>query len=667
MKRSDRHDMFSSLRGHRFSSSMKKRNKQGWAEDVFHLDSAQGKHKPLPGTAAHTDSSISSQKVFLIIGLFLVAFTIALFRVAQLQIFGETTYREIAQSNSQRIIPIPAERGLLYDRNGVQLTKNIPKFSLTLVPQDLPRDRGDRGEVVKRLAELTGQEQEEIAAVIDEFGSYSYESIVIEEDIDYETALAIQIKASDLPGIGIQRGSKRLYFHGGTEATTTEAYVPLSLSHVLGYQGKLSREELDALYEQGYLPSDDIGKTGVEKAYEPVLRGQYGRRRIEVNATGREQSVLAEEEPLPGHHVELTIDAEIQSLLEETLAEHLDPLETNKAAGVVLDASTGEVLAMVSLPSFDNNHFSGGIDTATYKSYIEDTARPLFHRAVGGTYPSGSTIKPAVAAIALQEGVVTPNTTFLSNGGVRVGDWFFPDWQSGGHGRTNVTRAIAWSVNTYFYYVGGGHDNFEGLGVDRMNAWLPRFGLSERLGVDLPGEAKGFIPSREWKQEAKGERWYIGDTYNMSIGQGDVLVTPLQIAAMTASIANGGALYRPHVVRSIIDPVSGDKRVVDSEKIRDGIISDGHLGTVRQGMRECVTYGSCRRLSLLPFEAAGKTGTAQWSSKSEDHAWFTSFAPYSNPEIVVTIMVEEGGGGAAVAAPIAHEFYQKWWNYITSA
>lgn len=658
MRQGRSNDIFRALAGFSFRRSLIRRNTQ-WAEEAFYFDEGTEKQVTVAETSTHTQSSLSRFATISVLVLFSSFVFIAIGRVAYLQIAYGDDYRSRALGNSQRLIPIPAERGLLYDRNGIQLTKNIPKFSLALVPQELPRDQAKRDAIIAELADITQQEEGELSAILEEFGSYSYESVIIKNDIPYEAALSIQIAAADLPGIRIERGSKRLYLHTDTEG---DVYAP-SLSHVFGYTGKLTREELDARYDKGYLPSDDIGKTGVEKTYEDLLRGVYGRRRIEVDAAGREQSVLAEEAPTHGHHLVLSIDAKVQEILDAALQHGLDGVETEKAAAVAIDPRNGEILAMASFPTFDNNDFSGGIDVETYQRYITNSDRPLFNRSVAGTYPSGSTIKPAVASVALDEGIITENTSFLSSGGVQIGQWFFPDWQAGGHGRTNVTRAIAWSVNTFFYYIGGGYNNIDGLGVDRLREGLLEFGLAATLGVDLPGEAKGFLPSREWKEETKGERWYIGDTYNMSIGQGDVLVTPLQVAAFTSVIANGGTLYRPHVVKQVIEPDGGATRDTQPTILRQDIGTPNHLATVRKGMRECVEYGSCRRLSLLPFETAGKSGTAQWSSNGEDHAWFSSFAPYVDPEIVLVVLVEEGGGGSAVGAPITFEFYNEWWKY----
>lgn len=599
---------------------------------------------------------------FCTVGVFVL---IVMARLLYLQILQGSEFRSSAESNRQRIIPIPAERGLIFDRHGRQLVENVPNFSLAIVPQDLPRDAIELEQLVKRLAELSEQEQNEIRAIIDEYKGYQFESIVIKEDIDYDTALAIYIDTAQLPGIHIQHGSKRLYFNNlaSVAASTTVDSSISSLSHLIGYQGKLDRTELDALYDQGYLPSDVIGKVGVEKVYERELRGEYGRQRVEVNAVGRLQSTLAQTDPIPGKHLQLSIDLGIQEKLESLLVQTLGESRAKKGSVIALDPRNGEILGMVSLPSFNNNDFSGGIDAKTYQSYIENENNPLFNRAIAGTYPSGSTIKPAIAAAALQEGVVEPLDSFMSNGGIQVASWFFPDWQSGGHGQTNLRRSLAWSVNTYYYHIGGGYKQFKGLGLERIVDYLKRFGFSKKLGIDLPSESEGFVPTRAWKQSSLDQPWYIGDTYNLSIGQGHFLATPLQIASLTSFFANQGTLYRPHVVTSVMNPITrkhSEKRI---EKMDSTIIAKPHIAAIGRGMRDCVTYGSCRFLNSLPIEVAGKTGTAQWSASKENHAWFTSFAPFSRPEIVLTVMIEEGGGGSSSAVPLAYRFYSWWSKY----
>lgn len=632
-----------------------------WVEESFYFSQKTGRQVTINGSREHTGSSFTVRNANFLLVFLVVVFSLIIFRLFFLQIIRGEHYLLAAENNRQRIIPIPAERGLFYDRNDISLTKNIPNFSLAVIPQDLPKDRVEREKIIKKLSLLTGQDEQKIRALLEEYGSYSYESIVIQDNITYDSALSILIDYADLPGIQIQRSSKRLYLSGqGEENFTTSS--PRSFSHILGYIGKLNPDEFKNLYQNGYLPSDNIGKSGVEKSYENILRGVYGRRRIEVNAAGKEQSVIAEEAPLAGSHVKLTIDSKIQDSLEKIIVKNLEVSQKKRAAGIVMDPNSGEILAMVSLPTYDNNDFSGGIDSETYKKYLDNNDRPLFNRAISGIYPSGSSIKPAIAAGALQEGIINVATSFLSTGGIQVGPWFFPDWLAGGHGLTDVRKSLAWSVNTFYYYIGGGYDDFVGLGVDKINYYLQKFGFSQKTGIDLSGEQPGFLPSRDWKLKTKNERWYVGDTYNMSIGQGDILVTPLQIANMTASIANGGTLYKPRIVKSTIDSATTEEYSFQTEIIKTDFIDKANVNTIRLGMKDCVDYGSCRRLSYLPFAVAGKTGTAQWNKEKANHAWFTSFAPFDKPEVVVTILVEEGGEGSGIGAQIAYDFY-KWWGH----
>lgn len=635
------------------SFAFKKKNYSDWIGDSVIFEKQTGKQVITPRGSTHLGTNFSEKKAWLLRIFVIIFFLIIVGRFFNLQIVKGSYYFQLAEGNREKKIPIVAERGQIYDRNGKQLTQNIPNFSLAIMPHKLPRKKEELKIIIDRLAEITGKPREEIEKIINDFASYRYESIVISENLDYETAISIQIAAADLPGIHIQRGSKRLYILDDPKL--------MSIAHVVGYESKLNREELDKMYSQGYLPSDHVGKTGIEKQYESILRGTYGTTRLEVNAFGKEQSVLSENPPIPGKHIKLTIDADMQNKLEEILFKTLKVSGKKRASAVILNPNNGEVLSLVSLPTFNNNDFSGGITVDKYNAYLENKDKPLFNRAISGTYPSGSTIKPAISAAALQEGVITPRTTVLSNGGINVESWFFPDWMASGHGMTDVRRSLAWSVNTFYYYIGGGYKNFKGLGVDKIVAYLKLFGLSEKTGIDLPNESEGFLPSKRWKEEIKKEKWYIGDTYNISIGQGDVLVTPLQIAELTSAVANRGTLYKPRVVKTIIDVLTHKEEDTKPEIIRENIVAKEHLQTVALGMKDCVDYGSCRRLLSLPMPVAGKTGTAQWSSDKEPHAWFTSFVPFGKPQIVLTIMIEEGESGSSLVIPIAEEFLSWWW------
>lgn len=646
---------------------LKKLQQAGWVEDSFAFEKPVGKQVHVPHSDQFFGKSVSNRRITFLLITFCSIFALLWIRLVHVQLIEGAYYRDRADINSERIVSIPSERGIIYDRNLIPLTQNIPSFSLAISPQDLPRTGVELQKVSTRLAELTAKPQTDIYNTLSDFSSNKnkYRSLVIQENLDYNAALLFQIDASDLPGVHIERGSKRLYYETFVSSSPVLASASStpnaeSLSHVLGYLGKVNPNELNALEDKGYLLSDSIGKNGIEKQYEQYLRGIYGRRRVEVDTSGRQQVVLAEEPPTPGNHLVLSIDVNIQSKLEEIIKNSLSKFNKQRAVAVAMNPNTGEILALVSLPSFNNNDFSGGIAQDKYTKYIEDKDLPLFNRAVSGLYPSGSTIKPGIAAAALQEGIITSKTTVLSTGGIQVGPWFFPDWKAGGHGVTDVRKSLAESVNTFYYTIGGGNGNITGLGVEKIDNYLKLFGISSPLGIDLPGEAAGFLPTKAWKEETKKERWYIGDTYNLSIGQGDLLVTPLQIASLTATVANGGTLYEPHVMKSIMDPVTKQQTPFQNTVLRSNFINQQNINVVQWGMRDCVTAGSCRRLATLPFAAAGKTGTAQWSSTKENHAWFSSFAPFENPQIVLTVLVEEGKEGSETAVPIAYDFY-KWW------
>ncbi len=584
------------------------------------------------------------------------------FRTGSLDLGEGDSYRALAEGNRIRVVPIQADRGVIYDREGHLLVRNIPDFTLTVTPADLPKDERERLNTIADLAAETELTPVEIEASLSRHPKSYTGKVPIKEHLDYDKAVLLNIRSGGIPGVEVILGTKREYLLTSTSATTTEAIQQskpiLSLSHLLGYEGRVNESEYAELKSQGYLPSDAIGKTGVEASYETELRGTYGRKQIEVDAFGREQSVLAEDDPTHGKDLVLSIDARLQSVAEEAL--RVSALKNGRGRGAVvaMDPRNGEILALVSLPSFDANDFAKGISLDEYKALSEDPGQPLYPRAISGLYPPGSTAKLPVAAAGLMEGVIDMGTTVISKGGIRVGAWFFPDWKAGGHGATGVSKAIAESVNTFFYAIGGGWENIKGLGVDKLAEYFRRFGLGSKLGIDLPGERPGFVPDKAWKEETRDAPWYIGDTYHMSIGQGDLLATPIQVAAWTAVFANGGDLVVPHVVKSIR---SGDEEtVMETQYVTQSVAPADIVAAIKKGMRQTVVSGSARAMSASPWNMAGKTGTAQWRQGEPNHAWFTGFAPYDEPQIVVSVLVEAGGEGSAAAAPVAREIMEAW-------
>ncbi|HBV58197.1 MAG TPA: penicillin-binding protein 2 [Candidatus Magasanikbacteria bacterium] len=626
--------------------------KKRWVEDSF---SGDFKNTPEP-IKEFLGLAISKKRFFWLGAIISLLFVIVFGRLAYLEIFQGEKYRQLAENNRLRVKPIPAERGIIYDRNLVPLLANIPNFTLNLLPQDLPKDEIQREEVINKISALAQIPTEEIKNKIEEFKDFSYRSINIRDNLDYETAVLLNVASAEFPGMSVEISSRRQYFF--TEPTAASTIITTSLSHLFGYMGKVNKDDLTL--NPNYLPTDFIGKSGLEKTYEKDLRGTYGKREIEVDAFGKEKNTVSVDAPQAGKNLILAIDLNLQKKLEESLATELRASNKKKASAVALDPKNGEILALVNLPTYNNNLFSRGISFEEYQKLLVDPNAPMFSRAWAGSFPSGSVIKPIIAAAALSEGLINRQTTFLSSGGLQINTWFFPDWKAGGHGATNVVKALAESVNTFFYIIGGGYENFAGLGLEKIAEYLKKFGLANTLGIDLPGETAGFIPSREWKEDIKKERWYIGDTYNLSIGQGDLLVTPLQVANYTAIIANGGTSYRPHIVKNIENSETKEKIDIVPKIIEKNVLPDSILKIVREGMRSTIISGSAQLLNTLPIAVAGKTGTAQWSSKYSPHAWFTGFGPYENPQIVLTILIEEGGEGSHVAVPVAREVFD-WW------
>lgn len=574
-------------------------------------------------------------------------------RTAFLQIAQGDHFSEVAEGNRIRVIDIKAPRGVIYDRHQNLLLENVSSFALAVTPVDLPKDEGELRQLAIELSEVADMSSEDIFELLDTQSAYSYQSVIIKENLSHDEAIMVEILNSRYPGVILKSSSLRRYL--------TTNYLN-SLSHVLGYIGKIEESRKAEYLEKGYLIDDYVGKAGIELSYEDELKGVNGKQTVEVDATGDAKEVLASKEPVSGNNLVLTIDSELQRVAEESLSRVLEKNGKKRGAVVIMEPNSGEILSLISLPAFDNNLFSQGISSEDFTKLINDPDRPLFSRAIAGEYPSGSTFKLIVSAAALEENIITPNTGFNSVGGIAVSRWFFPDWKAGGHGYTNLSKALAESVNTFYYMIGGGYNDFVGLGVDKITAYAKEFGLSKVLGIDLPNEADGFLPSKEWKEETKQERWYIGDTYNLSIGQGDVLVTPLQVASWTAVFASGGTLFKPYVVKEILDSNNNLVSEIKPVVLNKDFISPQNIEAVNKGLRQAVVSGSAVRLSTLPINVAAKTGTAQWSSNKEPHAWMTAFAPYEEPQIVVTVLVEEGEGGTITAAPVVYDILNWWAN-----
>lgn len=586
--------------------------------------------------------AIPKKRIIIAVVFVCVAISALVARAFWMQIVNGAAFRAQAERNRLRNEIALPKRGVIRDRKGRIIAENVPSFEVRAIPRLLPESKNERDELLAKLGRIVNLSVSDIEQVIASSTDLN-DSSVLWRDVLYEQAIAVNILAGQHPSIEVAVGSKRKYL-------TAEGFF--SLSHILGYLAPITKEELEKKKNDGYRQTDLIGKTGIEAEYENILRGVPGAVIYEVDSRHKKTAIVEERKSEDGDDLILSIDLDLQYQAERALRTGMERTKVKRGSVVALDPRNGEILAAVSLPAYDNNIFSGAVSSTGYKALLQDEDRPLLPRAWAGVYPSGSTAKPVIATAGLAEGVITPKTTVVSVGGLQIGPWFFPDWNGAGHGVTNVRRAIAWSVNTFFYELGGGYEKFIGLGVDRLTDWMRRFGLGSKTGLDMPGEAAGFVPSREWKERVKGERWFIGDTYNLSIGQGDLLVTPLQVVLFTAEIANGGLKIVPHFIKTPTSNLGGwtSERVAPEDAVQ----------TVRLGMRDTVIYGSGRALAGFPVPVAGKTGTAQWRSDKANHAWFTAFAPFEKPEIVVTVLLEEGEEGSRTAIPVARAVLDAW-------
>jgi penicillin-binding protein 2 len=576
---------------------------------------------------------------------FFLAALLALFglsgRVFYLAVVKGDVYRHISADNSIRSLVIDAPRGIIYDENGEPLVRNAPSVDLVASAADLPKDEGERTALKERLASRYQIDRSFLDRTFDSLGQNTAAVAPLKEKLSQEEALLFMEDGDLFPGIQLYQTAHREYIDSPVFA------------HLLGYEGKIKPEELAA--HPDYLLTDSIGKQGIEKSYESVLRGEHGFRQAEVDARGRVVSELGTKEPIAGEDLFLNIDAGLQKRLYESVTKQLSDQGLSKAAVIALDPRDGAVRALLSVPSFDNNLFSEGISQDDYQKLITDPARPLFNRALSGEYPPGSTIKPVIAAAALSEHVISPDREIESRGGLSIGNAYFGDWRVNGF--TDIRRAIAVSSDVYFYTVGGGYGDIQGLGMERMKKYESLFGYGEKTGIDFPSEASGFLPDPEWKKKTFGERWYIGDDYNSSIGQGYITATPLQIVNAVAAIANGGTLYAPRIGKAVKD-ADGTVTPIPKTIIRQGFIDPDILKIVREGMRETVTEGTAQSLNDLPVEVAGKTGTAQFGGEEKTHGWFVSFAPYDKPELAIIVLVEGQAEEGYNAVPIVHDAYE---------
>jgi penicillin-binding protein 2 len=545
-----------------------------------------------------------------------------------------------------------------------------------------PPSRTPQGEVGPDL-EQEVEPEPGILDILEEAQQAPYRPAPLKTGVSRQVALTLEEEHLDWPGVLVQIEPVREYIYG-----------PLT-SHILGYIGPIPESQAQTYQDEGYDPNRHlVGLTGVEYTFENELRGLDGHKLVEVDVAGREVQTVGEPEAVvPGHNLRLTLDLDLQQAVEEILSEHMKSLYKKQGVVVAMAPQTGEILAMLSLPTYDNNEFTGGISPEALKALQEDANRPLVNHAISGQYPPGSTFKIIVASAGLEEQTIDTSTRYYCGGILWLPNRFYPDDPSlaqpfycwihhdyhGSHGSLSVVSALGQSCDIFFYQVGGGYrDHFEGLGEERIGYYAELFGMGARTGIDLPGEAPGLVPTTKWKRVNYSESWVTGDTYNMSIGQGFVLATPLQVLNSAAAVANGGTVYRPQIVREVLDGEGNIIQAFAPDVIRQLPVSQENINTVRQGMRAAVAGSGATAWAIdVPGVAvAGKTGTAEFFiDRNKDglpdrdregnlptHAWFTAFAPYQDPEIALVVFVFGGGEGSGTAVPIANEILNYYFS-----
>ncbi len=592
------------------------------------------------------------KKIKIFVLLVAISFLVLLLRVWYLQVLKGSDFMGLSENNRVRLISLPSYRGEITDRNGVTLASIRPSFNLYITPEDVQ----DLGETLNTLKEKIDFDVQKVKNDIRQ--SQPFLDVLVKADIQRDQVAFVEENNRLLGGIHLKVEPLRDYHYKELAA------------HLLGYLGEINKDKL-MKGEAGYRMGDIVGKEGIEFLFEQEMQGSKGYKEVEVDVLGRELAVLRKSPPQSGNHLQLTLDLRIQQVVEEMMT----GTEENPINGsaVVIKVQTGEILAMTSKPSFDPNLFSAGISVAEWRKLIFNTQHPLQNKAIDGQYPPGSVYKIVAAYAALEEQAVNPEDTVFCPGYYRLGRRAYRCWRRGGHGEVDLHDALVQSCDVYFYTVG------HRLGIDTLARYAKMLGMGSLTRVNLIGEKPGLVPTKEWKLKARGEEWLAGETISASIGQGFNLVTPIQQARLLATVANGGMVLKPYLVRQIKDK---DGRVIkevfpsiekrlESRPDTFSIIQKGLFGVVNE------KRGTGWRARLKQIKVAGKTGTAQVvrlkkgpKSKEDeipyqhrDHAWFVGYAPFENPEIAVAVIVEHGGHGGSAAAPIVRQIIQAYNKY----
>jgi penicillin-binding protein 2 len=569
-----------------------------------------------------------SERIPFIGYLVIAGFLILLIRLLQLQVINGEEYRRLSEANRLRIVNVPAPRGIIYDRNGMPLVRNSAYYYASIMPDEF--DRSKTGE----LSSLLGLERGEVDEKLGSASASPFIPIRLKQGLGFREIAYIEARKSDFPGLILEVEVNRDYIYGDVA------------SHLLGYLGKPTPTQLEEPSYRGVPRDMFIGQWGIERLYDASLRGVPGKRIIELNALGHEIRLLREVPPVKGEDLTISIDINLQKEAEAAFGDRAGAL-------VAIKPDSGEVLGLISKPSFDPNLFTKGISGTLWSSIMNHPQKPMLNRALQSQYPPGSTFKIVTALAGLEEGVIGTGTRVNCRGGISSGRWSFGCWQRKGHGTVSLHKAIVESCDVFFYETG------RQLGIDRIHAYARKFGFGQPTGIALGSERSGLIPNTAWKKDKKKQPWYLGETFISAIGQGYVSVTPIQLANATAALTNGGTLYRPSLLK-------GDKPVITGTPK----ISPATLDILKKGMFGVVNEpsGTGWAAKSATTSICGKTGTAQVISLSRgqatgkhgDHAWFMAFAPLEKPEIALAVLVEHGGHGGAAAAPIAQKAIQEY-------
>ncbi|MDQ5769750.1 penicillin-binding protein 2 [Thiothrix subterranea] len=587
--------------------------------------------------------------------IILFALLAILGRVYQLQVSEHDKYSELSRQHYEKRIPIPPNRGQIYDRNGVLLADSHTQYVLQVVRDNIGDEDGDGkstladvDKFVERLGAIIPLAEKDVRLFKTQARRFKYQPIPIRGNLTEEEQAVLAVNGPRFRGARVEKSMER--------------YYPLveTASHVIGYVGRIDARDLEKLNKDEYIGTSHIGKTGIEASHETRLHGQAGYQLIEVDAHGKQQKVLSKKDPVGGQELFLGLDINLQIFAEKLL-------KNERGAIVAMDPSNGEVLALASVPTFDPNLFINGISQKDYSALREDPGRPLFNRALQGTYPPGSTIKPMVGVAGLIEGVITPGSRVYDPGFFRLQGQkhAFRCWNKRGHGSVDLKYSIQQSCDTYFY------DLAYRMGIDRFSKSMNRFGFGEKTGIDLPSEASGLMPSKEWKEKRHKRSWFPGDTVNIGIGQGYWLATPLQLAHATTIMANRGVRLKPHVLRGVRTARNQEESILKPEPFPTIEAKDNYWSLTIQGMENVMRPGGTARAAGAgaDYRIAGKTGTAQVfglaggkynagriAKRLRDHALFVGFAPADNPKIAIAVIMENAmGGGGATAAPLARK------------